>query len=42
MSLVLTVFLSVLGATAVVGLAGYAVDRNTARHEHKSARSAKE
>ncbi len=35
MPLALTVLLLVLGVTAVVGVAGYVVDRSTARQERK-------
>jgi hypothetical protein len=35
MPLPLAVFLSVLGVTAVVGIAAYVVDRSTARQERK-------
>ena len=35
MPLALTVILLVLAVTAVVGIAGYIVDRSTARHERK-------
>ncbi len=35
MPLALTVVLLVLGVTAVVGVAGYVVDRSTARQERK-------
>ena len=35
MPLALAVILSVLGVTALVGIAAYVVDRNTARQERK-------
>ena len=35
MPIALTVFLLVLGVSAVVGVAGYVVDRSTARQERK-------
>jgi hypothetical protein len=35
MPIALTVFLLVLGVTAVVGIAAYVVDRSTARQERK-------
>jgi len=41
MPLALAVVLLVLGATAVVGIAGYVVDRSTARHEREQSRSAR-
>ena len=41
MGLVLTVVLSVLGVTAVVGIAAYLVDRSTARQERKESRNAR-
>jgi len=40
MPLALAVVLMVLGVTAVVGIAGYMVDRSTARQERKQSRSA--
>jgi len=41
MSLVVGTILWVLGVTALVGLAAWALDRSTARQEHKESRSAK-
>ena len=35
MPIALTVFLLVLGVTAVVGITAYLIDRNTARQERK-------